>query len=73
MDKLKEVSPQLAELIEEILSDDEGLKGFLPNQPVQTGEKVLARISHEKIEKGCLFWHKHFDEKNLRQRTETAL
>jgi hypothetical protein len=34
---------------------------------------ALARISHEKIEKGCLFWHKHFDEKNLRQRTETAL
>jgi hypothetical protein len=44
MDKLKEVSPQLAELIEEILSDDEGLKGFLPNQPVQTGEKVLGKV-----------------------------
>ena len=29
--------------------------------------------STQKIEKGCLFWHKHFVEKNLRQRTETAL
>jgi hypothetical protein len=34
---------------------------------------LLAGISHQKIEKGCLFWHKHFVEKNLRQRTETAL
>jgi len=53
MDKLKEISPQLAELIEEILSDDEGLKGFLPNQPVQAGEKVLGKaptLSHR-------LWH----------------
>jgi len=39
MDKLKEVSPQLAELIEEILSDDEGLKGFLPNQPFKPAKR----------------------------------
>jgi hypothetical protein len=34
---------------------------------------TLARISHERIEKGCLFWHKHFVDKNLRQKKETAL
>jgi len=34
--------------------------------------KELARISHEEIEKGCHFWHKHFWEKDLRQRRRTA-
>jgi len=33
----------------------------------------LARISHEWIEKGCLFWHKHFVQKHLCRRKRTAL
>jgi len=41
-DRLKEASPQLAELVEEILNDDESLCGFLPNEPVRAGEKVLG-------------------------------
>jgi hypothetical protein len=47
---------------------------FKPPVIAQHGSgKPLAPISHEKIEKGCLFWHKHFVERDLRQRTETAL
>ena len=42
---------------------------YLHPNPVRAG---LARISHEEIEKGCHFWHKHFWEKDLRQRRRTA-
>jgi hypothetical protein len=44
MEKLKEAYPQLAELVEEILNDDESLSGFLPNAPVRAGEKALGIV-----------------------------